>query len=99
MNILITGIHGFVGSNLVEALKSQHKIYGLDIVTPKKDGVEMTLLWNEFNEIPNVDVIIHLAGKAHDTKNQTHRQVYFEINTGLTEKIYDWFRWFFFGIM
>ena len=24
MNILITGIHGFVGSNLVAALKDQH---------------------------------------------------------------------------
>jgi len=30
MNILITGIHGFVGSNLVSALKQQHTIYGLE---------------------------------------------------------------------
>jgi len=36
--------------------------------------------------------VIHLAGKAHDTKNQTNAQVYFDINTGLTQKIYDWFR-------
>ena len=28
--ILITGIHGFIGSNLVSALKKQHHIYGLD---------------------------------------------------------------------
>jgi len=33
MNILITGIHGFVGSNLVAALKDQHTIYGLDTRT------------------------------------------------------------------
>ena len=91
MNILITGIHGFVGSNLVKALKTQHTIYGLDIITPIKEGVEITFLWNEFHEIPAVDVIIHLAGKAHDTKNQTNAQVYFDINTGLTQKIYDWF--------
>ena len=38
-SILITGIHGFVGSNLVEALKDNHTIYGLDIVAPEKDGV------------------------------------------------------------
>ncbi|MEI6680578.1 MAG: NAD-dependent epimerase/dehydratase family protein [Mariniphaga sp.] len=30
MNILITGIYGFVGSSLVAALKRQHHIYGLD---------------------------------------------------------------------
>lgn len=29
MNILITGIHGFVGNNLVDALKNHHTIYGL----------------------------------------------------------------------
>jgi len=38
MNILITGIHGFVGSNLVVALKNHHILYGLDIVAPKKEG-------------------------------------------------------------
>ena len=42
MNILITGIHGFVGSNLVVALKERHGLYGLDIVTPEKDGVIKT---------------------------------------------------------
>jgi nucleoside-diphosphate-sugar epimerase len=91
MNILITGIHGFVGSNLVAALKNNHSIYGLDIVSPQKEGVIKTFGWNELDNIPPIDVIIHLAGKAHDTKNQSNAQVYFDINTGLTQKIYDWF--------
>lgn len=91
MNILITGIHGFVGSNLVAALEKQHTIYGLDIVSPQKDGVLKTYSWDKLKDIPSVDVIIHLAGKAHDTKNQTNAQVYFDINTGLTQKIFDWF--------
>jgi len=91
MNILITGIHGFVGSNLVSALKNQHTIYGLDIVAPDKEGVAKTYTWAELESITAVDVVIHLAGKAHDTKNQTNAQVYFDINTGLTQKIYDWF--------
>jgi hypothetical protein len=42
----------------------------------------------DLNKIPEIYAIIHLAGKAHDTKNQTNAQVYFDINTGLTEKIY-----------
>lgn len=92
MNILITGIHGFVGSNLVTALKSEHTIYGLDIVSPQKEGIEKTYSWEELNQLPSIDAIIHLAGKAHDTKNQTNAQVYFDINTGLTQKIYDWYQ-------
>ena len=94
MKILITGVHGFVGSNLVEALKKEHVIYGLDIVSPMKDGVRFTFSWDYLdkpNEIPEVDAIIHLAGKAHDTKNQSAADVYFKVNTGLTEKIFDRF--------
>ena len=101
MNILITGIHGFVGSNLVMALKGRHTLYGLDIVAPDKEGVVKTFLWSELEifryalndkkEGVRFDAIIHLAGKAHDTKNQSVAQVYFDINTGLTQKIFDFF--------
>lgn len=28
-----------------------------------------------------LDVVIHVEGKAHDTKNQIYAQVYFDINT------------------
>lgn len=91
MNILITGIHGFIGRNLVKSLKNQHTIYGLDIVFPQKEGIIKTFGWNELEQITPVDLIIHLAGKAHDTKNQSEASSYFEINTGLTKKIYDWF--------
>jgi nucleoside-diphosphate-sugar epimerase len=43
------------------------------------------------NELPEVDAIIHLAGKAHDTKNQSAAEAYFAVNTGLTQKIFDYF--------
>ena len=93
MKILITGIHGFVGSNLVNALKDNHEIYGLDIVTPSKDGVVKTFSWKDLDDdrIPPVDAIIHLAGKAHDTKNKSSADVYFRVNTDLTKKIFDYF--------
>ena len=98
MNILITGAHGFVGSNLIMALKVHHTLYGLDIIAPEKEGVMKTFLWKEieascslFQKLPQFDAIIHLAGKAHDTKNQSIAQSYFDINTGLTQKIFDFF--------
>ena len=98
MNILITGIHGIVGSNLVLALKNFHTLYGLDIIAPPKDGVVKTFSWKDIEttsyplqSLPPFDAIIHLAGKAHDTKNQSAAQSYFDINTGLTQKIFDFF--------
>ena len=98
MNILITGIHGFVGSNFVSALKGANNLYGLDIIMPSKEGVIKTFLWENIETIsyplqnlPQFDAIIHLAGKAHDTKNQSAAQSYFDINTGLTQKIFDFF--------
>lgn len=93
MKILITGVHGFVGSNLVEALKKEHAIYGLDIIAPEKDGVEKTFSWNDLDSgnVPEVDAIVHLAGKAHDTKNKSAAEVYFKVNTGLTQKMFDYF--------
>lgn len=93
MKILITGVHGFVGSNLVTALKDKHVIYGLDIVSPLKEGLQNTFEWNNLDDgqIPDVDAIIHLAGKAHDTKNQSAAEVYFKVNTDLTKRIYDYY--------
>lgn len=94
MKILITGVHGFVGSNLVEALSKGNTIYGLDIVDPVKEGVRFTFGWDFLgkpDEIPEVDAIIHLAGKAHDTKNQAASETYFKINRDLTIKIFDYF--------
>lgn len=99
MKILITGVHGFVGSNLVEYLKSENEIYGLDIVCPEKDGVVRTFSWEDMERFfegahddkIDFDAIIHLAGKAHDTKNKSAAEVYFKVNTGLTQKIFDYF--------
>ena len=89
--ILITGINGFVGTNFTNKWSGNHTIYGLDIHQPEKNGVEHTFGWDELGKVPPVDAMVHLAGKAHDTKNQSEAQSYFDINTGLTQKIFDYF--------
>jgi nucleoside-diphosphate-sugar epimerase len=77
MRVLMTGSHGFVGTNLVESLSSEHEIIRWDV---RSD-----------DELPECDVVIHLAGKAHDTKNVSREEVYYEVNTELTKKIFDAF--------
>lgn len=105
-SILITGIHGFVGTHLTEVLKNYYTVYGMDIIHLPKKGVKAILSWKDMDtyQEPNtpdqleiakllqhIDIIIHLAGKAHDTKNQFQSQEYFDINTKLTQKIFDFF--------
>lgn len=87
MNILITGINGFVGSNLENRWKNIHNIYGIDINTENKAN---RFSWDQLDEIPDCDIIIHLAGIAQDKKN-AEEEIYFRINTELTKKIFDFF--------
>ncbi|MPQ46465.1 NAD-dependent epimerase/dehydratase family protein [Marinifilum sp. N1E240] len=91
--LLITGISGFVGQNLVKYFNNQSvfKLYGLDIVFKEIVGVEKIYSWNSLEEIRDIDIVIHLAGKAHDLKKTSDEQAYFDINYGLTKQIYDWF--------
>lgn len=94
MIILITGVHGFVGTNLVNYLSKDNIIYGLDIISPTKDGVRFTFSWDYLDKedgLPEIDAIIHLAGKAHDTKNKAAAETYFKVNRDLTIKIFDYF--------
>lgn len=73
----MTGSHGFVGTNLIEALGDKYKIIRWDVRSSEP--------------LPDVDAVIHLAGKAHDTKHTTEVAEYFRVNTELTKKIYDQF--------
>ena len=80
MNIIITGATGFVGKNLSKFLKEKgHHISPLSL----------RKAW-ELDQ--NAEAIIHLAGKAHDTKNTSAEKEYFEINTELTKKLFEEFQ-------
>ena len=95
MNILITGAFGFVGSNLSSALKSGFncRLVAVDVNKPAKHFYDSFFNWQQFEGIHEIhlNAIIHLAGKAHDTKNTADEKVYFEVNLGLTKKIFDQF--------
>ena len=77
MNILITGVHGFVGSNLVKALSPENTIYGLDIVAPEKDGIVKTFSWNDLGgiDLPQIDALSILLVR-HMTLGTRVRRMY-----------------------
>ncbi|RWX02406.1 NAD-dependent epimerase/dehydratase family protein [Flavobacterium cerinum] len=82
MKVTITGASGFVGQNLSAYLKANNfAVKPLSLRTQdwaaKIDGDEQA--------------IIHLAGKAHDTKNTSESLEYFKINTTLTKELFDEF--------
>jgi nucleoside-diphosphate-sugar epimerase len=96
MNILITGAFGFVGTNLCLSLKSKphNFLIAVDIIPSTSSNIYNKFYsWTELDKInlSNVDVIIHLAGKAHDINNVANPKSYFDINVGLTKQIFDFF--------
>ena len=82
MKTILTGTSGFVHQNLSKYLtQHNHQIYSLSLRSANwKDNLDLTS-----------NAIIHLAGKAHDTKNTSSAQDYFEINTKLTKQLFDIF--------
>ncbi len=89
--IIITGITGFVGQNLQNYLKkySLNQVKGVSRQTDSSQNIEYKDLtkkvWN------TIDAFVHLAGKAHDLKNTSAEQEYFEVNTELTKTLFDQF--------
>ena len=90
-SIIITGINGFVGTNLYNTFNKNIDITGMD-VSSSKDQKQCTIYtWDELTLLPEVDAIIHLAGLAHDTRGTANESQYFEVNVGLTQKIFEHF--------
>lgn len=81
-NIIITGATGFVGQNLSMYLAKKN----LNILSLSLRNED----WYSTID-KEAQAIIHLAGKAHDTKNTSEASAYFEINTELTKQLFDVF--------
>jgi nucleoside-diphosphate-sugar epimerase len=82
MKLIITGSSGFVGQNLISYLSGKFKLHYLN-----RENLNANVLL-----LINIDdVIIHLAGKAHDLKKTSNPDEYYKVNFELTKNLYDSF--------
>lgn len=87
--ILITGIGGFVGTNLFLYLKSHGKFLVGISRNPNAEQISYKSLNQQI--LNSSKCIIHLAGKAHDLKKTTDEKEYFTVNTEITKQLFNVF--------
>jgi nucleoside-diphosphate-sugar epimerase len=75
-NIFISGASGFVGKNIIDYFKS---------------NCQFTIYNKDESILIHSDIVVHLAGKAHDLKKVSDASEYYTVNTELTKKIFDAF--------
>src|SRR5881394_2975442 len=93
MNIIVTGSSGFIGTNLVNALKAEHQVFRLDL--KEKYGVfqcdlgdaeqvvdygERVFLYHRPAEAIRADVIIHMAAIGNIQRCKEHPELAWESN-------------------
>ena len=77
--VVITGATGFVGKNLIPYLGER----GFECIPLLvRHGAPFTLP-------PDIFAVIHLSGKAHDTRNTADAEEYLHANYELTRAVYD----------
>jgi nucleoside-diphosphate-sugar epimerase len=75
-SILLSGATGFVGTNLAKFFSDEYTIFSYRNYSP--------LFINQTS-------VIHLAGKSHDLKITSNPEVYYQVNTELTKKVFNAF--------
>ena len=97
MRVLLTGVTGFLGTSLVDYFQRDPSTvlygYGRNREEARRKFQDVNLLIvdsydsQKLNEL-KIDVIIHLAGIAHDLKGKFKPSDYYEVNFEGTKKIY-----------
>ena len=83
MKILITGHRGFIGSGLWNRLFLLEDIQGIDL----KDGNDILTA-----ELPEVDLVVHLAAKAGVRESVKDPKLYWETNVEGTKRVLEHYK-------
>jgi nucleoside-diphosphate-sugar epimerase len=75
-SIFLIGSSGFVGTSFLNYFKNE-------VIRGSSRGKEC--------DIQDSNIVIHLAGKAHDLKRTSKPEEYYQVNTELTKRVFDAF--------
>jgi nucleoside-diphosphate-sugar epimerase len=92
MKVLISGSTGFIGENLTRYLERVgHSVVHLN--RRKLDEQGSSLTWDELKQLPeDCEVVIHLAGKAHDNEGIVELNEYMAVNHDLSVHLFELFQ-------
>lgn len=80
VKVLITGSNSYVGTSVESYLNSFNGMYEIDTLDMKNDT------WKDYDFSP-YDVVFHVAGIAHVSKDKKLDNLYFSVNRDLTIKV------------
>lgn len=90
MNVLVTGISGFVGTNLVHHFNNHKEVKVLGHSRKKTLDVQYLADYSaKALDEHQIKVVIHLAGIAHDLSNQFKPEDYYRVNYESTSRLVD----------
>ncbi|MEG2246577.1 MAG: NAD-dependent epimerase/dehydratase family protein [Peptostreptococcaceae bacterium] len=97
MKILITGVNGFIGSNIYNGLKKNHNILGISQSMKSKicdnyiscDLTNREHLEKVIKENNDIDVIVHCAALAHNKGNDLSKERFKKVNYEVTKYLVD----------
>lgn len=78
--LLITGQNSYIGTSVEKYLltnEEEFKIDTIDLINPEWETIDFS----------KYDSIFHVAGIAHFSKDPSKKQLYYKVNTELTEKV------------
>src|SRR5699024_8911022 len=69
--VMITGVDGYIGTNLKKWLqKKEYNVLGIDTRQISPENIDMS----------GCDVVVHVAGIAHQKETKENAHLYYEIN-------------------
>ena len=87
MKFLLTGAYGFLGNSIYNSLVFEHDVITLGKANSNNLKFDIT---ESIPDLPLVDMVIHVAGKAHTVpKTNEEALEFFKVNTTGTKNILD----------